>query len=44
MNITTWSKARSDLLLALAQSAAGNTAALMLARSRGHTPQAGPQG
>ena len=44
VNITTWSKARGDLLLALAQSAAGNTAALMLARSRGHTPRPAPKG
>jgi transcriptional regulator of acetoin/glycerol metabolism len=36
VNLTTWSESSSDLLLALAQSAAGNTAALMLARSGGH--------
>ena len=35
VNLTTWSRSSSDLLLALAQSAAGNTSALMLTRSRG---------
>lgn len=44
VNITTWSRSRSDLLLALAQSAAGNTAALMLARSTGRTPRPTPKG
>lgn len=44
VNITTWSDSRSDLLLALAQSAAGNTAALMLARSRGQTSRPTPRG
>ena len=38
VNLTTWSRSSSDLLLALAQSAASNTAALMLARSRGRRP------
>jgi hypothetical protein len=44
VNLTTWSKSRGDLLLALAQSAAGNTASLMLARSRGQTPRPAPRG
>ena len=44
VNITTWSRSRSDLLLALAQSAAGNTAALMLARSRGQVSRPTPRG
>ncbi|MER5910319.1 helix-turn-helix domain-containing protein [Streptomyces sp. NPDC001982] len=35
VNLTTWSDASSSLLLALAQAAAGNTAALMLARGHG---------
>ena len=38
VNFTTWSDARSDLLLALAQTAATSTANLMLARSQGHRP------
>lgn len=42
VNITTWARSSADLLLALAQSAASNTAALMLARSAGQRarPQA----
>ncbi len=44
INLTTWSRSSSDLLLALAQSAAGNTAALMLARSRGRTTRPQPRG
>lgn len=44
VNITTWSRSSTDLLLALAQSAAGNTAALMLARSSGHRPRPAPRG
>ncbi len=44
VNLTTWSRSSSALLLALAQSAAGNTAALMLARSRGRAPRAQPRG
>ncbi|MFC4782829.1 helix-turn-helix domain-containing protein [Nocardioides sp. MAHUQ-72] len=44
VNLTTWSKSSSDLLLALAQSAAGNTTALMLARSRGQRPRPAPRG
>lgn len=44
VNLTTWSRSSSDLLLALAQSAAGNTSALMLARSSGQTPRPTPRG
>jgi transcriptional regulator of acetoin/glycerol metabolism len=44
VNLTTWSRSSSDLLLALAQSAAGNTAALMLARTSGRTPRPQPRG
>lgn len=35
VNLTTWSESSHELLLALAQSAASSTAALMLARSQG---------
>lgn len=44
VNITTWSQSSPELLLALAQSAASNTAALMLAKSGGQRPKAGPRG
>lgn len=44
VNLTTWSQSSTPLLLALAQSAAGNTAALMLARSRGRRPRPAPRG
>ncbi|MGW2090649.1 helix-turn-helix domain-containing protein [Promicromonospora sukumoe] len=44
VNLTTWSRSSSDLLLALAQSAAGTTAAMMLARSRGRRPRPQPRG
>ncbi|MFI2486566.1 helix-turn-helix domain-containing protein [Promicromonospora kroppenstedtii] len=44
VNLTTWSDTSNDLLLALAQSAAGTTAALMLARSRGQHPRPQPRG
>jgi transcriptional regulator of acetoin/glycerol metabolism len=44
VNVTTWSRSSSDLLLALAQSAASNTAALMLARSRGARARPAPRG
>ncbi|RKT77892.1 regulatory Fis family protein [Terracoccus luteus] len=44
VNITTWSRSNSDLLLALAQSAASNTSALMLARSQGRRPRPAPRG
>jgi sigma-54 dependent transcriptional regulator, acetoin dehydrogenase operon transcriptional activator AcoR len=39
VNLTTWSQSSSDLLLALARSAASNTTALMLARSNGRRPR-----
>ena len=44
VNLTTWSRSSSDLLLALAQSAASNTSALMLARSTGRRPRPSPRG
>lgn len=44
VNITTWARQSSDLLLALAQSAAGNTTALMLARAHGRRPRPAPRG
>jgi transcriptional regulator of acetoin/glycerol metabolism len=44
INMTTWSEESSDLLLALAQSAAGNTAALMHARAGGQVARALPRG
>ncbi|GAB2907714.1 hypothetical protein GCM10027047_02440 [Rhodococcus aerolatus] len=44
VNLTTWSQSSSGLLLALAQSAASSTAALMLARSRGRTARPTPRG
>ena len=44
INMTTWSDASSDLLLALAQSAAGNTAALMNVRAGGHPVRPLPRG
>lgn len=44
VNLTTWSESSSDLLLALAQSAAGTTSAMMLARSQGHEPRRAPRG
>ncbi|KQU61449.1 Fis family transcriptional regulator [Rhodococcus sp. Leaf278] len=44
VNLTTWSQSSSDLLLALAQSAAGNTSAMMLARSQGQHPRPAPRG
>lgn len=44
VNLTTWSKEQDALLLALAQMAAGNTAALMLARARGSVPRPVPRG
>lgn len=39
VNFTTWTQSSSELLLALAQSAAGNTAALMVARSHRRAPR-----
>jgi transcriptional regulator of acetoin/glycerol metabolism len=44
VNLTTWSRSSSELLLALAQSAAGSTASLMLARTQGHRPRTAPRG
>ncbi|SDX92002.1 regulatory protein, Fis family [Modestobacter sp. DSM 44400] len=44
INMTTWSDASSDLLLALAQSAAGNTSALMHVRAGGHPVRPMPRG
>jgi len=44
VNLTTWSQSSSDLLLALARSAASNTTALMLARSSGRLPRQMPRG
>ncbi|MFF5158298.1 helix-turn-helix domain-containing protein [Streptomyces sp. NPDC000348] len=44
INLTTWSDSSSALLLALAQAAAGNTAALMLARTTGRRTRPAPRG
>lgn len=44
VNMTTWARSSTGLLLALAQSAAGNTSALMLARSIGHRARPTPRG
>lgn len=44
VNLTTWSHSSSDLLLALARSAASNTAALMLARESGRRTRPTPRG
>jgi sigma-54 dependent transcriptional regulator, acetoin dehydrogenase operon transcriptional activator AcoR len=44
VNLTTWSQSSSDLLLALARSAASNTTALMLARSSGRQARRTPRG
>lgn len=44
VNLTTWSDSSSELLLALAQAAAGHTASLMLAKAGGHTIRPLPQG
>ncbi|MGC7097717.1 helix-turn-helix domain-containing protein [Amycolatopsis lurida] len=44
VNLTTWSNSSSELLLALAQAAAGNTTALMLARSAGRRMRPTPRG
>lgn len=44
VNLTTWSEQSSELLLALAQAAAGNTAALMLARASGRVARPTPRG
>lgn len=44
VNLTTWSQSSKELLLAVAQAAAGNTAALMMARGSGRTPRPAPRG
>lgn len=44
VNLTTWSESSSELLLALARSAASHTSALMLARSSGREPRPMPRG
>ncbi|MCV2489898.1 Fis family transcriptional regulator [Geodermatophilus sp. YIM 151500] len=44
INFTTWSDSSPDLLLALAQAAAGATSALMLARSTGRPVRPVPRG
>jgi sigma-54 dependent transcriptional regulator, acetoin dehydrogenase operon transcriptional activator AcoR len=44
VNLTTWSDRSSGLLLALAQTAAGHTSALMLARASGRRPRPTPRG
>jgi hypothetical protein len=44
INLTTWADTGGGLLLALAQSAAGNTQALMLNRSLGRAPLRAPRG
>ena len=44
INLTTWADTGGGLLLALAQSAAGNTQALMLNRSLGRAPRRAPRG
>ncbi|KMO68751.1 MAG: Fis family transcriptional regulator [Mycolicibacterium rufum] len=44
VNLTTWSHSSSDLLLALARSAASNTTALMLARNAGRSARPTPRG
>jgi sigma-54 dependent transcriptional regulator, acetoin dehydrogenase operon transcriptional activator AcoR len=44
VNLTTWSDKSDALLLPLAQTAAGHTAALMLARGRGAEPRPAPRG
>ncbi|WIX76530.1 helix-turn-helix domain-containing protein [Amycolatopsis carbonis] len=44
VNLTTWSEQSSGLLLALAQTAAGHTTSLMLARASGRRPRPAPRG
>ncbi|MEH3140818.1 MAG: Fis family transcriptional regulator [Mycobacterium kyogaense] len=44
VNLTTWSHSSADLLLALARSAASNTAAMMLARDSGRRVRPTPRG
>lgn len=44
VNLTTWSRSTSGLLLALAQAAASTTTALMLARTGGRSSRPAPRG
>ncbi|WP_199522507.1 AAA-type ATPase lid domain-containing protein [Geodermatophilus marinus] len=44
INLTTWSDSSSELLLALAQTAAGATSALMAVRATGRTVRPAPRG
>lgn len=44
VNLTTWADSSADLLLALAQSAASNTSALMLLRATGRRQRPAPRG
>lgn len=44
INLTTWSQQSANLLLALAETAAGRTSALMLARGHGMEPRRTPRG
>lgn len=44
VNLTTWARSSSELLLALAQSAASNTSALMLVRASGRKARPVPRG
>lgn len=44
VNLTTWADSSADLLLALAQSAASNTSALMMLRATGRRPRPAPRG
>ncbi len=44
INLTTWSRSSSELLLALAQSAAGNTSAMMQVRASGAAVRSAPRG
>lgn len=44
VNLTTWSRKSANLLLALAQTAAGHISALMLARDHGVPPRPTPRG
>ncbi|GHF65641.1 hypothetical protein FHX82_006091 [Amycolatopsis bartoniae] len=44
VNLTTWSQSSKELLLAVAQAAAGNTAALMMARGSGRPVRPAPRG
>ncbi|MHA6800099.1 AAA-type ATPase lid domain-containing protein [Bounagaea algeriensis] len=44
INLTTWSQRAAGLLLALAETAAGHTSALLLARDRGGEPRPTPRG